>query len=229
MIRSLFNRQSARRWLNQLNKKRPKTYEEALSTLDEAKDIIRQQNAQILRLIYDAHSDKLTGLLNPRGLERLIEHLADTAGTTTNSGNIGDGVIIAIDMSRLKIINDEYGHSAGDKAIKTFAKTIRNNVRRSDFAVRMGGDEFIVMLTETTANAAATRIENLKSALSNVSFEHEGHTHTVSARFGVAEYNSKNPLKTAIEQADQRQIEARKAEPAHKKRTAPISTLTSTR
>lgn len=228
-MRALFNRQSARRWLNKLNRQRPKTYEDAMLALDEAKDIIRTQNTQIIRLIYDAHSDTLTGLLNPRGLSLILEHLSDRAGPQTPDSKPEQGVIIAVDMSRLKILNDEHGHAAGDKAIKTFAKAIKQNVRRTDFAARTGGDEFVIMLRNTTIQDSTPRIETLQTALKNVEFEHQDQILSVGARFGVAPYGPQTPIKFAIEIADQRQIQARKDEPDHMKRTPvlPATTLKS--
>lgn len=228
MIQALFNRLSARRWLNNLTLNRPENYSEAMQALDEAKTIIREQNEKIIRLIYEANSDELTGLLNPRGLSQLMEYEADRLDAPAPEASKTSGVIIALDMAFLKSINDTLGHDAGDKAIKTFSKILKRNVRRTDFAARNGGDEFVVVLRDTNLLDAASHIKKIHEAIEKIPFEYEGHSLHLSARMGVAEYNTQNNIHNALLEADKRQIEARKKEPEHKQRGAKLSLKTST-
>ncbi|CAH1598306.1 GGDEF domain-containing protein [Vibrio parahaemolyticus] len=86
-----------------------------------------------------SQTDSLTGLNNKEALKRL---------------DICEGIAIVIDLNNFKSINDSLGHTAGDEALISFSKLLRENFRDDDFIARIGGDEFLVVakgLTETTA------------------------------------------------------------------------------
>src|ERR1700738_4044498 len=96
--------------------------------------------AQVRQL---AVNDELTGLLNRRGFLLLAEHqrsLADRKGTSLG--------LVFVDIDHFKSINDTFGHEEGDPALKELARLLQRTFRRSDIVARIGGDEFIVMLTE---------------------------------------------------------------------------------
>ena len=86
-----------------------------------------------------AEHDSLTGLLNRRALEDL----------QTVFGNSSKPVALAvIDVDNFKKVNDEYGHETGDMMLKHVASLLESSFRSSDYVVRFGGDEFVVILTE---------------------------------------------------------------------------------
>lgn len=101
------------------------------------------------RLQAEALTDALTGLGNRRAFDRRL------AGVLADAGRHGRPVCVAVvDLDGL--INDRYGHSAGDDTLQQFAKALRVELRAGDSAYRVGGDEFIVLLTgSTTVNAEA--------------------------------------------------------------------------
>ena len=88
--------------------------------------------------------DPLTGTLNRRGFEKKISELFDDDGKL-----IKDAAIVSIDMDELKYINDNFGHNAGDEAIKETANAIESALNTGEFVARMGGDEFAVVIILT--------------------------------------------------------------------------------
>lgn len=105
------------------------------------------------------HLDYLTGVWSRGSFEfyikkRLSDHDSDKLG------------IIYCDIDKLKEINDEYGHFEGDLAIKTATKIFKNSIRKTDIIVRMGGDEFIIVLESVTADILESTLDRI-----NKSFE----------------------------------------------------------
>ncbi len=102
---------------------------------------IEQTIAQRARLDHLASRDTLTGLRNRRGLHELI-------------GQTGDCTVMVCDLDDFKQINDRYGHDTGDLVLARFAEILREQTRESDIAVRLGGDEFCVVLVGTDDGGA---------------------------------------------------------------------------
>jgi len=75
-----------------------------------------------------------------------------------------------LDSDNLKVINDTYGHKYGSIVIVSIAETIKENIRRSDFAARYGGDEFIICLVETDLNGAVEVAERIRKQFELKSF-----------------------------------------------------------
>ena len=95
---------------------------------------------------YQAHHDKLTGLANRKYFEEEFNKLtnkADSAGR-----NIG---LVFIDIDKFKEINDNFGHDTGDEVLKSIAFRIENSLKDKDLKARMGGDEFVVALTDLSS------------------------------------------------------------------------------
>jgi diguanylate cyclase (GGDEF)-like protein len=107
--------------------------------------------------LHDAMTDSLTGLLNRRALFDL--HGAGPLARTT--------AVIIFDLDQFKVINDKYGHAVGDATLEGFATVMRENVRSTDSAARIGGEEFALVLPDATpelANAVAERIRAMFAA-----------------------------------------------------------------
>lgn len=108
-------------------------------------DMLKKLRLEKEKLIYYANTDTMTGVLNRRAGMELLSREFELS--KANNRNI---VICFVDMDRLKMINDTFGHKEGDKALVNVAKILRDNINKTDFVVRMGGDEFLIVFPETT-------------------------------------------------------------------------------
>ena len=108
--------------------------------IDAAKpEIVSKKLMEILER--SARTDGLTGLYNRKFLEESVEKIVNQA----KRANISYGILM-VDIDYFKMINDTYGHDVGDEAIKVIASTLSENTRSSDFVIRYGGEEFLVLL-----------------------------------------------------------------------------------
>lgn len=154
-------------------------------TLVEEIGRLRAEVARLEQRIEDldrlAHNDSLVPLLNRRGFVRQLEKLID------RTERYGDGgAMLFIDVDGLKMVNDSFGHHAGDAALVHVAKLLVSHVRQSDCVARFGGDEFAVLLERTDAEQAADTAERLVDVIAGSEFRHEGRIIPLSAAIGIA-------------------------------------------
>jgi two-component system cell cycle response regulator len=117
-------------------------------------DRLRNSVRQTIEL---AVTDGLTGLHNRRYLDTQLRTLFARAKVR------GKPLTVCItDIDRFKVVNDQHGHDAGDEVLKEFSGRIRSTVRGADLACRYGGEEFVVVMPDTTAEIAATVAERLR-------------------------------------------------------------------
>ncbi len=110
-------------------------------------------------LQYNADHDSLTGLRNRRFLESRLSQACAAAERSPNAA------LIFIDLDGFKAINDAFGHAAGDRVLKLTGTTLRRNSREEDVAARWGGDEFAVLLVQSSLENAQRTAEHLLSSL----------------------------------------------------------------
>ncbi|WP_159314374.1 GGDEF domain-containing protein, partial [Klebsiella pneumoniae] len=103
------------------------------------------------KLNYLVSIDSMTGVLNRKSGLGLLERELKLA--KDNDENL---VISFIDVDGLKIINDTFGHEQGDKLLISVAEILKESIRKTDFAIRMGGDEFLVVFPKTTMKEVNT-------------------------------------------------------------------------
>ena len=154
------------------------------------KTLIRMQNLQ-KDLTFFLRRDELTGLFNRRGYN-----------DNTNKIISSSGVIMMCDIDNLKKINDTYGHSAGDYVIQKVASCIRNNIRKEDIAVRWGGEEFLVFLSETNINNAYFTSEKIRKMIENTSIDYQKQRIKITISIGISVVNEIITLNKAIKNAD---------------------------
>ena len=111
-----------------------------------------------------ALKDPLTGLANPRALQfQVTRELARARRTSTPFS------VVLLDLDDFKIINDEYGHLAGDRALQAVAKVLQETTRSYDTCIRYGGDEFVVLLSSCGRAEAEERRQRLQEAVAAIS------------------------------------------------------------
>jgi len=149
---------------------------------------------QIARLRRLAQVDVLTGALNRRGLEDSF-----TDETWASAATIS---VVAVDIDHFKLVNDRYGHAAGDRLLQAVAGTLSSVVRRGDAVVRMGGEEFVLVLNGADASAAQQVAERARRAIEAQLLALDGAQISVTASFGVATRHEGEPRTNALERAD---------------------------
>nr|WP_245224029.1 PleD family two-component system response regulator [Rhizobium halophytocola] len=143
-------------------------------------DRLRNSVKQSIEL---AVTDALTGLHNRRYLDNHLKTLFNRARQR------GRELTVCItDIDRFKAVNDTHGHDVGDEVLREFAARLRSTVRGADLACRFGGEEFVIVMPDTTADTAATVAERLRAIIENKPFslpEGAG-TLTITASIGLA-------------------------------------------
>ena len=132
------------------------------------------------RVKEQAITDGLTGLYNRRYFEEYLQKEVVRAKRINQPFSI-----IGIDLDFLKKINDTYGHSFGDIAIKTIAQILKKNARSIDTAARMGGEEFNIILPGVTSKGAMIAAERIRKTIENTEIDTIGH---ITASMGVATF-----------------------------------------
>lgn len=143
-----------------------------------------------------AVTDGLTGLYNRRYFEENLQKEVTRANRQNQPFSL-----IGLDLDFLKQINDKYGHTFGDIAIKTLADVIKKNARSIDIAARMGGEEFNIILPGVDSKGAMVAAERIRKALESAPIDTIGH---ITASIGVATYlEHTNGMEELIELTDQ--------------------------
>jgi len=146
-----------------------------------------------------ARTDELTGMKNRRAFFEMAGLAFEQAKRYGRPVSV-----IMLDADRFKGINDMRGHAAGDEVIKALGEVIKKTVRATDVAGRLGGEEFAILLTETTIDEAAVMAERLRKNISEISVQYAGSTITFTSSFGVAWRDDEcGSLDVLIAQADE--------------------------
>jgi diguanylate cyclase len=138
--------------------------------------------------------DPLTGLCNRRLAQQRL------GAEVSRSERYGHPLtVLMLDLNGFKQINDRYGHGAGDNVLRVFAERLSRVIRASDLAVRMGGDEFMVVLPECQPQ----QVEGLLERLGPVEYDIEGEKVRITFAAGWAGYQRDETPEQIIERADQ--------------------------
>ena len=137
--------------------------------------------------------DPLTGLYNRRSCEQRLSQEMSRAARTGRPL-----IVLALDLDGLKQVNDRFGHPAGDDLIKTFAERLNRAIRGSDVAVRLGGDEFLVLLPECKPEG----VGQVLGRLSGIQLECKGHLLEVSFSAGWTNFKPGESPDELLRRAD---------------------------
>jgi len=142
-----------------------------------------------------AVTDALTGLSNRRGID---QHMRREVARVLRHGY---GLSFALlDIDHFKNVNDRFGHGVGDEVLRRVAEAMGRTLRASDLAARWGGEEFLVVLTDTRLDGARMCAERIRAAIEALTVPRVGHV-TISA--GVAELTPGEDLSVALLRADE--------------------------
>jgi two-component system, cell cycle response regulator len=169
---------------------------------------LHQELAEKNRLLGElALTDSLTGLPNRRAVEEWAGHQLSAAVRHRFSF-----WVVFADLDNFKKVNDSFGHHAGDTVLKQFAGLLRQSSRRSDICARIGGEEFLFVLTHNTETSARAVIERIREEFSNTKFQFGDQSVTVTASFGVAEFRREAAVdfEVLVQRADSALFEAKR-------------------
>ena len=143
------------------------------------RDVTEQRRLE-QRLSYLATHDQLTGLPNRVFLEETLRRAISRARRGVRSA------VLFLDLDSFKVVNDTYGHPVGDRLLVALAEMLSGLVRAEDLVVRWGGDEFVVLLEDTTPEEARTVAGRIASAVAEAPFRVDDREFAISVSIGLA-------------------------------------------
>ncbi len=138
-------------------------------------------------LSYQASHDSLTQLYNRREFERKLENCIAQQGNNDSPNN---DILCYLDLDQFKIVNDSCGHIAGDELLRLIANTINEEVRRSDFIARVGGDEFCILLYKCNMDSALEICNKIRDQIENIRYLWDERIFRISASIGLTEIDN---------------------------------------
>lgn len=165
------------------------------SMLGKTLDDMRTKLDKTFSLMRDmAVTDELTGLPNRRGFYGEVEKLLWLSSRYKHPLTLA-----ILDIDHFKSINDNFGHPIGDEVLKDFAAVISQMIRKTDLLARVGGEEFVLVMPETTAEDALHLLERLRKSVADHSFSHE---RQVTVSIGFTSFHGSEKLEGLMVVAD---------------------------
>lgn len=135
------------------------------------------------KALEDSRHDTLTGLLNRGCFWEILEgNIAHAARHNTEL------TILFVDVDDFKFFNDSFGHQAGDKALKTIADVIKQGSRSDDSAIRYGGEEFVVIMPNTSVSDAVVLAERIRQKVADLIIDVDGKPLSLTISGGISSY-----------------------------------------
>ena len=150
--------------------------------------------------------DALTGLPNRRSLMETFTSECERARRYGQPLSV-----LFIDIDKFKPINDQYGHAAGDEALKLLARTMRSTMRTTDMVARLAGDEFIALLPGSTREEAQIAASRLRDAIAQTTLLHQGVSIKLQISVGITEYEMNESPEDILERADHAMYEDKRS------------------
>lgn len=165
--------------------------------LEALKDLAELAENELMALQL-ATLDELTGISNRRGFIKLAKHSLDMCARQNIPASL-----VYFDLNEFKQINDKYGHAEGDSALIYFSNQLINTFRNSDLVARIGGDEFVALLTDTSKEPAEKTIERLQNSINQYN-EDPHHVYQLSFSDGILNIDHEKNLsiETLLSMAD---------------------------
>ncbi len=157
----------------------------------ELRDGLEKQHAQVM-------VDPLTGILNRSGYDENVNK--EFVRWRRYNSNLS---VAVIDLDLFKNINDNYGHSAGDKVLATIARQIQGQIRECDILCRYCSEEFVLLLPETSVRDAMELLEKLRLYIAGCNFHFQQTPVPVTMSCGVAEFHKDDTIEDVFDRAEQ--------------------------
>lgn len=162
---------------------------------------LEESNAQLYQM---ATMDRLTGILNHGEIESKMEESLSYAQLTEQPL-----CLMMMDVDDFKHVNDGFGHNAGDIILKTFAETIKANVRCTDYVGRWGGDEFMVIFRGATKEEARSIADRIRQQIYNIHLDEYPELHITSSH-GITQATKEDTITSLFNRADNALYSAKK-------------------
>jgi diguanylate cyclase (GGDEF)-like protein len=153
----------------------------------------REIDAKNKLLLEMAHTDSLTGLPNRRAIEEWAKR--QLRGAARHGYSLW---VVLADLDGFKNINDSYGHEAGDQVLCGVARILKEHTRASDLSGRMGGDEFLLVMTHVEKANIPLAVERLREKIASQKFSFGGESISVTASFGICGFQGKEPPEFSV-------------------------------
>jgi diguanylate cyclase (GGDEF)-like protein/PAS domain S-box-containing protein len=206
-IESLLNLSERKRIVSMLdNTNTPHAFAVAINTYDDQHYVIDFSDIsdtmlEKLQLENQVNHDQLTDTFNRVFFETSIH---DIIRTHKNKELLTS--IIFFDIDHFKDINDTYGHEVGDKVLIELTTLVKGMIRSSDYLIRWGGEEFIIISSAVDITDSVTMAENIRKAIEKIKVND---TETLTCSFGIALHKTDEKIKTTIARADEKLYEAK--------------------
>jgi diguanylate cyclase (GGDEF)-like protein len=168
-------------------------YEDALRYVVIFNDITNLNNLATL--------DRLTQIANRFEFDKILGHSIEVSRRYKRSFSI-----LLLDIDHFKSVNDHFGHLVGDEVLKTFSELLRKQIRQSDVVARWGGEEFIILLPDTSLASAIKMADALRQRIEVNPFDTVG---TITCSIGVAEFNTIERADDLLHRADEKLYKAK--------------------
>ena len=152
---------------------------------------------KVTNLSHEVYIDTLTGAYRKTYFNKQLDEMIK---------NKKEGAVVVIDIDNFKNVNDTYGHLIGDDVLKEFATVIKNNIRGNDVFARWGGEEFLLLLQNSTFENVMVKTEELRKFIDKHTFKTIG---DLTASFGIAKKEENDGIHSLLQRADKALYEAK--------------------
>ena len=168
-----------------------------MARLNELESESQNLKARVQKERMQAQIDTLTGIANRLGYDHRVAQ--EYARWKRFSNPLS---LVVWDVDLFKRINDDFGHAAGDKALKTIAKLLAEQVRETDYLARYGGEEFVLIMPGADQSAAKVVAEKLRQTVEESGFHFKGKPVSITISAGIAEFKENDTTGSVFERAD---------------------------